>query len=329
MRLTDLTIQKLPIPEKGQKTYWEGGFGVRVSQGGSKTFVVMYGKDRSLKSIGRYPAVSLKTARSQSNHFLAMKVPSRSQKTLSEARDAFIDECEGRCRPATVSNYRLFLNRLTKEKLDQVTRTDVPQSPHAIMAAKVFFNWCIKNDLIDRNPFAKERVSYNKRSRVLSQDEIREIWAYEAAPMTNYLKLCLLTGQRRGQFNAFEIRDDMLYFPATSMKGAEEHTIPLLPLARTYAERIQPFNGWSKGKARMDRIVTIPHWTPHDLRRTFSTTMASLKVPLHITEAILAHKTGSVSGVAAVYNRYSYLEESREALAMYEAHMLKLVGRGE
>jgi integrase len=50
-------------------------------------------------------------------------------------------------------------------------------------------------------------------------------------------------------------------------------------------------------------------WTIHDLRRTMSTNMAMLGVPQPVTEALLNHKTGVVSGVAAVYNVYSYADE--------------------
>jgi integrase len=321
MRLTDLAIQRLPVPATGQKTYWEEGFGVRVSQGGTKSFVVMYGPKRELKTIGRYPAMSLKEARQAANLHLAVKVPSRSTKRLSEARTAYLEDCEKRCRPGTVANYRLLLNQLTKEKLDQVTRADVGQNAHAIMAAKIFFNWCIKNDLIDRNPFANERVSYGQRSRVLSEKEIKAIWHYSDPPFTDHLKLLLLTGQRRSQFSQFEIRDDTIWFPADVMKGKREHTIPLLPLAQSYAEKLKPFNGWSKCKARMDKTVLIPHWTIHDLRRTFATVHASLGTPVHVIEKLLDHQSGSISGVASIYNRYSYIKEARAALEIYEAHM--------
>ena len=52
--------------------------------------------------------------------------------------------------------------------------------------------------------------------------------------------------------------------------------------------------------------------------------MARLGVPLHITEQILDHRS-QVSGVAAIYNRYSFLGEMREALMTYEAHIAKIV----
>ena len=74
MRLTDLAIQKLPAPDAGQKTYFDdalGGFGVRVSQGGTKSFIVMYGKQRRLHTIGRYPSKTLKEARTEAKTFLS------------------------------------------------------------------------------------------------------------------------------------------------------------------------------------------------------------------------------------------------------------------
>ena len=49
MRLTDLSIRALQGPERGQKTYTDDtlpGFGVRVSQGGTKTFVLVRGATR-------------------------------------------------------------------------------------------------------------------------------------------------------------------------------------------------------------------------------------------------------------------------------------------
>jgi hypothetical protein len=47
LSLTDLTLRRLPLPAKGQKAYFKSnGLGVRVSQGGTKTFVAVRGPER-------------------------------------------------------------------------------------------------------------------------------------------------------------------------------------------------------------------------------------------------------------------------------------------
>ena len=52
----------------------------------------------------------------------------------------------------------------------------------------------------------------------------------------------------------------------------------------------------------------------HDLRRTAATGMARLNFPPHVVDKILNHVSGTIRGVAAVYNRFEYLEERRAAL---------------
>jgi hypothetical protein len=42
--------------------------------------------------------------------------------------------------------------------------------------------------------------------------------------------------------------------------------------------------------------------------------MAGLGIAPHVVEAVLNHKSGTIKGVAAVYNRYSYATEKRAAL---------------
>ena len=41
---------------------------------------------------------------------------------------------------------------------------------------------------------------------------------------------------------------------------------------------------------------------------------ASIGIAPHVIEAVLNHKSGTIKGVAAVYNRYSYAAEKRTAL---------------
>jgi integrase len=54
-----------------------------------------------------------------------------------------------------------------------------------------------------------------------------------------------------------------------------------------------------------------PLWTCHDLRRTFRTGLASLKVPYEVAEACVNHVRTGVNGI---YNQWEYIDEKREAV---------------
>ena len=58
----------------------------------------------------------------------------------------------------------------------------------------------------------------------------------------------------------------------------------------------------------------LKEWVFHDLRRTVASGMAGMGTAPHVVEAVLNHKSGTIKGVAAVYNRYSYAAEKRAAL---------------
>jgi len=58
-------------------------------------------------------------------------------------------------------------------------------------------------------------------------------------------------------------------------------------------------------------------WRHHDLRRTATTGMARLGIPPHVADRVLNHTSGTISGVAAVYNHFQYLDERRDALAAW------------
>ncbi|HXE54964.1 MAG TPA: Arm DNA-binding domain-containing protein, partial [Tepidisphaeraceae bacterium] len=111
MRLTDLTIRSLHVPEKGQKTYADDtvpGFGIRISQGGTKTFVLVHGANRERTTIGRWPVISLADARSEARRILAEYTlgkhrPKRIQ--FADALALFIDaHCRQNNRPGTARN---------------------------------------------------------------------------------------------------------------------------------------------------------------------------------------------------------------------------------
>jgi hypothetical protein len=76
---------------------------------------------------------------------------------------------------------------------------------------------------------------------------------------------------------------------------------------------------YSNAKRRIDARMAellgdVEPWVLHDLRRTATTGMARLGVPPHVADRVLNHRSGTISGVAAVYNQFEYLDERREAL---------------
>ena len=67
-RLTEKEIRTLPIPEKGNRIYFDdivGGFGIRVTASGTKAFVFDYRVNRRHRrlTIGRYPSWNATAAR--------------------------------------------------------------------------------------------------------------------------------------------------------------------------------------------------------------------------------------------------------------------------
>lgn len=107
-------------------------------------------------------------------------------------------------------------------------------------------------------------------------------------------------------------------------------------------------SGFSKAKASIDEamletlkkaaaergessedVKAPPHWTLHDLRRTAASGMAGIGFPPHVVEAVLNHKSGTIKGVAAVYNRYSYATEKRQALDAWARQLEAIISGAE
>jgi integrase len=137
----------------------------------------------------------------------------------------------------------------------------------------------------------------------------------------------ILTGARRSEVAGMMWREidfdaKLWTLPAARAKNATEYQIPLsdsaveilraLPriagadLCFTLSGRV-PIRGFHNIKTRIDALMPAePSWTLHDLRRTFASGCARLGIAVHVVEAALNHKSGSIRGIAAVYNRYDY-----------------------
>jgi integrase len=87
----------------------------------------------------------------------------------------------------------------------------------------------------------------------------------------------------------------------------------------------KPFQNFSNAKRLLDQLSGVTDWRLHDLRRTCVSGMARLGIAPHVADKILNHQAGTISGVAAVYQRHEFLAERRAALDLWGAHIAELI----
>lgn len=232
--------------------------------------------------------------------------------------------------------------------IDQIVERGAPiQANRTLARLRALFNWAIEKDQMSVSPVARMKLPTPEqtRDRVLSDEEVRCLWLgcdEIGWPFGPLAKLLLLTAQRRdevadAEWSEIDFTKRLWTIPARRAKNNRAHEVhlsePALEVLRSLpriGERFvlttngeAPVSGFSRSKRRLDAAMTkardvrapdIPHWTLHDLRRTATTGMARLNFPPHVVDRILNHSGGTIHGVAAIYNRFAYLEERRAAL---------------
>jgi integrase len=203
------------------------------------------------------------------------------------------------------------------------------------------------------------------RDRVLSDAELRLVWKAAKGvgpPFGPFVQLLVLTGQRRDEvagmcWSELNAEATAWTIPGERTKNSETHNVPLTDAAQAVLNGIPrlagsdlvftttgttPISGYSNAKERLDSTMlkiaseevsangspqnsAIPPWRLHDIRRTAASGMARLGTPVHVIEAILNHRSGQVSGVAAIYNRHNYFPEKRKALEAWADFVAALV----
>jgi integrase len=214
-----------------------------------------------------------------------------------------------------------------------------------------FFTWAIKRGLHDHNPVIGTETRKEKtRDRVLTDSELATVWkAVSSSDYGDIVRLLMLTGQRASEisdlrWDEIDFDNGLISLPSERTKNKRPHQIPMCDLVRqilrgrkrtrdfVFGEGVGGFSGWGKAKERLDKAIEnkrgkpLPHWTIHDLRRTFATRLSDLGEAPHIIEACLNHVSGHKSGVAGIYNRSLYKAEKANALARWGEHITGLVG---
>jgi integrase len=365
IELSDAKLRSLPLPAKGQASYWDSklpGFGVRISQGGSKTFILK--RQNAFITIGRFGVVTLSEARTEAKRLLAEytlgKVRPQSA-TYEQAVKSFIEEKRKSRRSSTADAYEGLLKRLNfSGQVAQLSHEDVQRKlgkyktagayNHYLVAARVFFNWCIKRRYRTDNPtLGLSKHKRPKKKRILSDDELLTVWHATYSLETDFgeiVRLLIVLGQRRNEIAS--LRDgyysdnaQLLIIPAEVTKNGHSHALPVGPIAAgILSKRIRkerhtdllfeggktgnPFSAWSKNKKLLDKLAPIAPWTLHDLRRTLRTGLGKLGVRPDIAERVLNHISARTE-VEDVYDLNLYLPEMRDAMERWQGYITSLL----
>jgi integrase len=213
---------------------------------------------------------------------------------------------------------------------------------------KTFFGWCVGRAILDASPAkgiaapAREAT----RDRVLSDEELARIIIAARrvnGPYGSIVEFLALTGQRREEvarltWDELDLAGRLWTIPSSRTKNGKPHIVHLSHEAVALLRRLprlgrfvfslsgaKAFQSFSAAKRELDKLSGVSDWRLHDLRRTCVSGMARLGVAPHVADKVLNHQTGTISGVAAVYQRHEFLAEREDALDRWAAHVAALL----
>jgi integrase len=226
----------------------------------------------------------------------------------------------------------------------------------------MLFKYGIHRHIVETNPvqllFRPGGKEFS-RERCLTDAELKALLADPKAAtrferLSHAVVIFLLTAVRRSElalarFSEIDFEAKLWNIPGEHVKGKKGetrgHIVPLSDWAVREFEALQrlakhspwviandandgPINpklltrGIARCQERMQKLG-IEEFTLHDLRRTCRTGLSRLKIAPHIAERCLNHKQEKIAGT---YDLYEYVDEKREALDKWAAHLEALRG---
>ncbi len=271
-KLTDTCVRSLRPPAQGQATRWDPslpGFGIRVSAGGSKAWVVMYryaGRARRL-TLGHYPQLALADARlTARDTFRAIargEDPGTAKRmktqapTFKELVDEYVERYakpKKRSWQKDVFMFRLYIpagwgcrpaaeiSRRDIRNLVETLAERIPVQANRVLALlRKLFNFGVEREIVPTSPcVAIARPTREKpRERVLTAGEIDRLFralGAEDRQSAALVKLYLLTAQRGGELRTMEwdhvdFEESWWTIPSERAKNGLAHRVPLSPSA--------------------------------------------------------------------------------------------------
>ncbi len=356
------------------------GLALRVTPNGAKSWTVRYrhrGRLRRL-TLGDVAVISLADARARARDALhnaskgedpaAEKQAGRRAETVGELAELYLAKWAKPRKRSWKADDNLLRKRVLPQWRNRatadITRHDVrllvesiAEAGAPIVANRVaalcskVFAFALDRDLITASPAVRipRPAREQARDRVLTEDEIRSLWAsFDALdpPMAAFYKLRLVTAQRGGEVVAMRWCDADLdagwwTIPAAHAKNNLAHRVPLNATAvkilqglkktadedavHVLAAHHRAKGAGARGKRQQSeaaKTFKVPNFRGHDLRRTAASMMASGGISRLTISKILNHVERTVT---AVYDRHSYDAEKAAALRWWNSKLTSIL----
>ena len=348
-KLTDTKVKNIKT-SAGDRWYNDGnGLYLRV-RSTTKTWIIrraVNGKT-TVKTIGRYPAISLADARVEA----AIHRPEAEKRAIT-VQDLARRYCriyvDGTLkRPELFTGYlrRAIYPAIGSKQIGKVDTFELATMVEHYSAnrskrgadqlrstLKKLFGYAREIGLIDRDPAAglSRRITkyvYVPSERILDIAEIRQLWHSGHQEHTPVLQWMMVTGCRIGEATkalGHDIAGDIWTIPAENSKTGKPHWCHVPAIGLDVLKQVQhrptPFGGTSSHPRARPQVVQrwlrlwlkdngIEKFVPHDLRRSFATHCNELGIAPHVVEKMLNH---TLDGVARIYNKSELRQERIDA----------------
>jgi integrase len=253
---------------------------------------------------------------------------------------------------------------LCKRPLDEVRRADWiaiielarPRGAGAVRslysAISAFLSYAEAAGLIEQHPLPRRGATLlaplsRPRERSLTDQELVRVWNAAACLGPHaccFARLLILTGARRSEVagivgGEINVEAAIWTIPGCRAKNGITRHIPLGPLAlaelqavwrdgadrRLLAQRGgTSLSSFSLRKHQLDAAAAVSGWVWHDLRRSFRTGLARLRIHDDVAEAAIGHISGRPA-LARVYDRFDRAEEAATAHRAWQSYIERLV----
>ncbi|AOM39202.1 tyrosine-type recombinase/integrase [Xenorhabdus hominickii] len=381
--------------EKQQTIADGNGLSIRLSKQGTISFVFfyrLYGRESApiWLTLGKYPDLSLKVAREQRDKCRAWLAEGKDPRiqikiikedtlkpvTVKDAIEYWINNYAINKRKAAL-RIRSYLCKHIYSEIGDVPLNDCSltmwikcfdkikmkspvQAGDMLRISQQALKFCrvrkyaISHEIDDLKVEDVGKRS-SKRDRVLTSDELRDLWFYVNKEYNNHIisheyrvifRFLIVFGCRISEillstWDEWDLLNNIWRVPPKHSKNGKEIIRPipdsfkswLLLLHKSTKNRGYVI-GFSMGQSTASSVTGAiwkrlnhkENWTAHDMRRVLATNLSDNNFEHNVVEQLLGH---SLSGVVGIYNRSKYIEQKRCALNWWVGYLDSLIEKEE